>query len=249
MDLLYSDFSFRRYFNFIDKKRVFEFVDMMQDKAERLFRVLGSLKANSNPGSNEIQISCCMNELADTLGEVSTQEIHLLEKGDLYIIVLEVMENSFTNRDIQFYGIFALYRFMEESTQIRRNLIRLDIHHFVIRLMENYENEVVIQQIACRILILLIEDESVREDFEPESTIEVIIKAMKNFAQDEELQLPALQALTKLIQDDVSDSCKERFVEQRYHLLVLDILEDHVESGTVLHALLYIIDTSILFMW
>lgn len=240
MDLLYSDFCFRRYFNFVDKKRVFEFVYIMQDKAERLFQVLGSLKANSNPVSNEVQISCCMNELADTLGEVSTEEIHMLENGDSYFIVLEVMENGFTNRDIQFYGIFALYRLMEGSIQIRRNLIRLKIHDFVVQLMKNYENEMVIQQIACRILIMLMEDTSVMQDLDGESTVQVIVQAMKNFAQDEELQTPALQALTKLMQDDVSsDSCKESFVEQRFHLLVLDILEDHIESGIAHSHLCY----------
>ena len=230
MDLLYSEFCFRRYFNFIGKRRAFALVDMMQDKAEKLLQVLGSLKANTN----EIQISCCISELAETLSEVSTEEIQLLEDRQSYLIVRQVMEDNFNNRDIQYHGIFALFRLMEGSLDIRRNLIDLGIHTFVIKLMKYYENEVVIQQIACRILHMLLEDANVREDLDDESTVQVIVQAMRNNVEDDELQLPALQALTKLMQEDIlSENCKENFVEKNYHLLVIDVMEEHLESGIV----------------
>jgi hypothetical protein len=237
MDLLYSDISFRQYFNFVDKYRAFESVDTMQENnglnnAQKLLQLFDSLKTNSN----EIQMSCCMNELADTLNEVSQEEIHLLESGDSYAIVLEIMDKNFMNHDIQYCGVFALSRLMEESEEIKRKFISLEVQDFIVKLMKHYKNDMVIQAVCCRMFVMLVEDAEVKQYIHFKSAIEVVAHAMKNFEEEEEL-LPALQALTKLMQTDQDENCEQNFVHQQFHVLVLDILENHIESGNICHLL------------
>jgi hypothetical protein len=212
-----------------DKYRAFESADTMpqDNKTQKLQQALDILRGNPN----EIQMSCCMNELADTLDEVSQEEIPLLESGDSYAIVLEIMNMNFMNHDTQRYGVFALFHLIEESEEIKRKLISLAVHDFIVKLMKHYKNDMVIQAVGFRMFVMLVEDAEVKQYINVKSAIEVIVHAMKMFEQEKELQLPALQALAKLMEIDVDENCEDNFVRQRFHVLVLDILEKHKESG------------------
>lgn len=218
MDVLYSERSFRKYFNFLDKYKLAVLTDIMEQEEPFELRIAGLFNTLQN-NSNKTQVQCCLYELADLLDKADSEQIKTIDE-DIPDLILTNMNRYVTDVDIQRDGVFGLCHLMKDNQQIQNKLIKLRVHYCIVQRMFSFPNDVIIQAIGCRILgILVANNDQVSEEILAIDAVDAITNAMDTFGNEDDLQLWAMQALTHILQSNTEE--QDKFLQREYCQLIL----------------------------
>ena len=205
--------------------------EVMEDSPnmETALQALQMIRDNQN----EAQVETSMNELADFLDNSSSfDHFRVFEAEAAHKVVLKSMDALLLNPIVQRQGCFVLSRLIDGSELIGFELETLQIHKLILKIMESHPEDVCIQAITCSLVTALGCSERFCEDLIEEGAVDLVLRAMEHFMDEEELQLPACQSLNQLLLScDVKEL--ETFVRKGKLTLITEIMDCHIDSGKV----------------
>ena len=223
--------------NFISpgKQNCFRILDnspgISMEHSGRNEELLAGLLNTIETATNSAQIECCMCELAEFLEDFHVKDVNDLESSDIHCVVLKAMDDNLSNSTVHKQGLFVLSRLVELSEYFKSELQCQDEHPFILHVIGNFAQDVCIQALGCKLMADLVESQTIKEDLVDGGAVSIIFEAVKTFTPEEELQIYALRALFKLLENDPLQ--QQKFVSRGGFSGVADVVKFHVNSGTV----------------
>ena len=249
MDLIYPDAT-----SFCDSFRLLESLngagarstmaledEPFQENVQELLRLLSAIKSNSA----ETHVESSMRMLADTFDDEADIVVEALERVEAHSTVLCAIQQHFRNFKIQLHGCYVLLRLIELSSKIKSELQgKPDALRFILKVMSKYADKTC-QVVGCKIISALCTSASTRRDVLSKGAVDSVLYAMSQFGEDEEFYIPAFEALTRLLADDLE--VQENFMNidvknsrKKSYRMIVDIMEKHAKSGELALVILSI---------
>ena len=200
---------------------------------EKVFRTLHLVRDNEKIPQ---VVETCLRDLAEFLDSVSSfNYFQQLERMSAHKIVLKSMAALFLNANVQRNGAFILTKLLEGSEKVRLDFEVLQVHKLVLKIMKSHPQDYCIQAVGCSLVANLLRFSKILyQDLVQENVVDVVLQSMENFAEEDELQIPACQLLNLLLSCDCNITELAGLVRTRKHILIMQIMKTHINSGTVL---------------
>lgn len=234
-NLIYPDATFRllESFNGSGAKSTMAVEDeTLHESVQESLQLLSAIESNST----EKQIETYMSSLADSFDDQVDVVVEALERAEAHRTVFSAMQQHFRNFKIQFHGSYVLLRLIELSPRTKLHLQgQPEAQRYILKIMARYADRTC-QVVGCKIISALCTSSRTRGDAVSKGAVDSVLYAMSQFGEDEELYVPAFEALRGLLADDLK--AQEKFMtmdvknsRKKAYRMVVEIMEKHKRSG------------------
>lgn len=206
--------------------------ELFKENVEELLKLLSAIKSNSN----ETQVEKCMSSLADSFDDEVDVVVEAMESVEAHSTILSAMQHHFRNFKIQWHGSYMLLRLIELSPKTKSELQEQpEAQRFILRIMAKYADRTC-QVVGCKIISALCTSARTRKEALSMGAVDSVLYAMTQFGEDEDLYIPAFEALTRLLADDPNVQKKFMTMDvknsrKKAYPMVVEIMEKHSKSG------------------
>lgn len=236
-NLIYPDATFRllESFNGSGAKSTMAVEDeTLHESVQESLQLLSAIESNST----EKQIETYMSSLADSFDDQVDVVVEALERAEAHRTVFSAMQQHFRNFKIQFHGSYVLLRLIELSPRTKLHLQgQPEAQRYILKIMARYADRTC-QVVGCKIISALCTSSRTRGDAVSKGAVDSVLYAMSQFGEDEELYVPAFEALRGLLADDLK--AQEKFMtmdvknsRKKAYRMVVEIMEKHKRSGGI----------------
>lgn len=210
--------------------------ESFRENVQELLKLLSAIRRHSTESQVEEYMSQLRSLLADSFDDEVDVVVEALETGQALATVLSAMKLHFRNFKIQLHGCYVLLRLVELSPRIKGEFQgKPDDLKFLLQIMSKYADKTC-QVVGCKIISNLCTSTRTRRDAVSNGAVGSVLYAISQFGEEEEFYIPAFEALTCLLADDLK--VKENFMnmdvqnsrKKAYRMLV-DIMEKYTNSG------------------
>lgn len=209
--------------------------ESFQEDVPRLCKLFTDLNNNST----ETQVENLMSSLADSFDDEVDAVMDALEEVHALSTVVSAMQHHFHNFKIQLRGCYVLLRLIEVSPKVKSELLgQSEAQRFILKVMAKYADRTC-QALGCKIISALCTSAEARPDALLKGALASVLYAMSQFGEDDELYIPAFDALTRLLADDPKE--QEKFMSmdvknsrKNAYRMVVEIIEKYQKSGELL---------------
>lgn len=208
--------------------------ETLNEDGQELLQLLSAIGSNSN----ETQIENFLSVLADSFDNEGDIVVDALEKVQAHCTVLSAMQQHPRNFKIHFHGLYVLLRLIELSPRAKSYLQgQPEAQRYISKVMARYADRTC-QVVGCKIISALRTSSRTRGDAVSKGAVDSVLYAISQFGEEEELYIPAFEALTHLLEDD--PKVQEKFMNmdvknsrKKAYRMVVEIMEKHKQSGKV----------------
>lgn len=208
--------------------------ETLNENGQELLQLLSAIGSNST----EMQTEHFLSVLADSLDNEGDLIVDALERVQAHCTVLSAMQQHSRNFKIQFHGFYVLLRLIELSPRAKSYLQgQEEAQRYILKVMARYADRTC-QAVGCKIISALHTSSRNRGYAVSKGAVDSVLYAISQFGEEEELYIPAFEALTRLLEDD--PKVQEKFMNmdvknsrKKAYRMVVEIMEKHKQSGKV----------------
>ena len=237
MDLLEDSFSLLKNINGTGARSSMALGDeSFRENVQELLKLLSAIRRHSTESQVEAYMSQLRSLLADSFDDEVDVVVEALETGEALATVLSAMKLHFRNFKIQLHGCYVLLRLVELSPRIKGEFQgKPDDLKFLLQIMSKNADKTC-QVVGCKIISNLCTSTRTRRDAVSNGAVGSVLYAISQFGEEEEFYIPAFEALTCLLADDLK--VKENFMNmdvqnsrKKAYRMFVDIMEKYTNSG------------------
>ena len=208
--------------------------ESFRENVQELLKLLSAIRSHPT----ETEVGEYMSLLADSFDDEVDVVVEALETGQALATVLSAMRHHFRNFKIQLHGCYVLLRLVELSPKIVSEFQgKPEDLKFLLQIMSKYADKTC-QVVGCKIISNLCTSARTRRDAVSNGAVGSVLYAISQFGEEEEFYIPAFEALTCLLADDLQ--VQESFIDmdvtnsrKKAYRMLVDIMEKYKKSGNM----------------